>query len=337
MYEIESGISFESFPINLVKLQDEEKKYVEEAEFYSSVSNPRYKPHYEKLINRAKTRVIEGYVEKHHIVPKCLGGSNDKSNLVKLTAEEHYVAHQLLVKMLPENKKLIHAAILMTSKSCDLKRSKNKSYGWLKKLRNESLIGHEVSEATRIKISKGHLGRVNGPRSEETKNKISESNKGRIVSESHRKAVAEANKRRIVSEESKNKRRETMKGFKHTEESKLKMSQSQRNIERKVLPETIARCYEMAKNNIGRKHTEESKAKLSKSLKNRVLSEEAKNNISKAVSEANRNRIITPEQRKTMSKSQTGRKASEETKAKRSASMKATLKRKREALLVEPV
>ena len=40
-----------------------------------------------------------GYFEKHHIIPKCLGGDNSKGNLVFLTAKEHYVCHHILTKM----------------------------------------------------------------------------------------------------------------------------------------------------------------------------------------------------------------------------------------------
>ena len=59
-----------------------------------------YQKIYNKLINRAKNRNIMGYVEKHHIIPKCLGGEDCKTNLVNLTPEEHYLAHQLLVKII---------------------------------------------------------------------------------------------------------------------------------------------------------------------------------------------------------------------------------------------
>lgn len=56
-----------------------------------------YNKVYNKLINKRKLDVItEGYCEKHHIVMKSMGGSNDKSNIVKLTAREHYIAHLLL-------------------------------------------------------------------------------------------------------------------------------------------------------------------------------------------------------------------------------------------------
>jgi hypothetical protein len=47
--------------------------------------------YYFSIVNRALSRVVgDMYVEKHHIIPKSLGGSNDKSNLVKLTAKEHF-------------------------------------------------------------------------------------------------------------------------------------------------------------------------------------------------------------------------------------------------------
>lgn len=84
-------------------------------------------------MNRAKSRNIAGYVERHHIHPKCLGGNNNKSNIVKLTPEEHYLAHQLLVKMYPTNDRLVYAAMMMTvSSSTNILRS-NKRYGWLKR------------------------------------------------------------------------------------------------------------------------------------------------------------------------------------------------------------
>lgn len=38
------------------------------------------------------------YCEAHHIIPKSLGGNNSKSNLVRLTAREHLIAHALLLK-----------------------------------------------------------------------------------------------------------------------------------------------------------------------------------------------------------------------------------------------
>lgn len=67
-----------------------------------------------KAINR---KFVEGYTEKHHILPKCLGGDNHKSNIVILTGREHYIAHFLLVKIYPKNAKLKYALWMMVNGS----------------------------------------------------------------------------------------------------------------------------------------------------------------------------------------------------------------------------
>lgn len=64
---------------------------------------------YNSLIDRAKNRTLEGYKESHHIVPKSIGGSNAYTNLVDLTAREHFLAHWLLVKIHPKEFKLLCA------------------------------------------------------------------------------------------------------------------------------------------------------------------------------------------------------------------------------------
>lgn len=65
-----------------------------------------------KLKNRMKGS--DDYFEEHHIVPKCLSGSDDKENLVLLTAKEHYIAHHLLHKHYKENKSLFLAYHFMS-------------------------------------------------------------------------------------------------------------------------------------------------------------------------------------------------------------------------------
>ena len=92
-----------------------------------------YQRHYNLLIEKAQQRTTDLYTERHHIVPRCMGGTNDKDNLVALTPEEHYVAHQLLVKMYPDNRSLVHAAIMMIPKSHTNIHRSNKMYGWLKR------------------------------------------------------------------------------------------------------------------------------------------------------------------------------------------------------------
>ena len=100
---------------------------------------------YENLIKRAKSRITSAYTEKHHIIPRCMGGSDSTENIVHLTPEEHYVAHQLLVKIHPTNQSLIYAANMMCSANDthrqDGQGRNNKLYGWLK--RRLSLAAHQ--------------------------------------------------------------------------------------------------------------------------------------------------------------------------------------------------
>jgi hypothetical protein len=60
-------------------------------------------------------RELDCYTERHHIIPLCMGGSDDKENLVTLTAREHYIAHLLLTKCSSAEYrgKLLHAYMMM--------------------------------------------------------------------------------------------------------------------------------------------------------------------------------------------------------------------------------
>lgn len=92
-----------------------------------------YQYHYDLLIDRAKNRILEGYSEKHHVIPRCLGGSDESHNIVVLTAREHFIAHLLLIKIYPENRSLIHAAVMMCMGQSERKIN-NKMYDYLRNL-----------------------------------------------------------------------------------------------------------------------------------------------------------------------------------------------------------
>jgi hypothetical protein len=72
---------------------------------------------YNQIISRAKslnrTRK-NGRFEKHHIIPRCKGGTDDKENLVLLTPKEHYICHHILHKHYSDDKYLFLAYHLMT-------------------------------------------------------------------------------------------------------------------------------------------------------------------------------------------------------------------------------
>jgi len=62
-----------------------------------------YQKAYDRLVQKNHTFSEGEYFETHHKVPKSLGGTDDASNLVNLTAREHYIAHLLLVKITEQN------------------------------------------------------------------------------------------------------------------------------------------------------------------------------------------------------------------------------------------
>lgn len=94
-----------------------------------------YQKIHDAIINRARYRPVpSGYTERHHIKPRCMGGTDDADNLVYLTPEEHYIIHLLLTKIYPNDIKLSYAAIKMTVKpKTKICNRNNKLYGWLKR------------------------------------------------------------------------------------------------------------------------------------------------------------------------------------------------------------
>lgn len=99
-----------------------------------------YQSIYNNLISRAQIRCPYSNIlyEKHHIIPKSLGGSDDPVNLVKLTLREHFVAHRLLVKIHAGNSnnltKMVHALWWMCK---------------TKAMQDKSIVGSHAYEAAR--------------------------------------------------------------------------------------------------------------------------------------------------------------------------------------------
>lgn len=102
-----------------------------------------YRSHYERLMERARHRTLSGYVEVHHVMPHCMSGGEEKDNLVQLTPEEHFVAHQLLHKMHPNISGLAFALMSMTGNPHG--QRSNKLYGWIR--RKISLAASETRKA----------------------------------------------------------------------------------------------------------------------------------------------------------------------------------------------
>jgi hypothetical protein len=141
-----------------------------------------YQKIYNQIIEKAKNRMLEGYKEKHHIIPKCLGGNNDKDNLVELTAREHFLCHMLLCEIYPNENKLKHALFLMAIGKQKIKEKTyvigSRVYERLKIEYSQMLTGKKQSQKTRDKKSKSMKGKIV---SNKTKQKISETNSGREI------------------------------------------------------------------------------------------------------------------------------------------------------------
>lgn len=211
-----------------------------------------YLMHYNALIDRAKARSLDGYVERHHVVPKCMGGTDDLSNIVCLTPEEHFVAHQLLVKINPGEKKPIYAAWAMTRGSA----RNNKKFGWLKRLRSEAQRGTKLSE--------------------EARQKISMSRRGQKLSPERAAALHEARRNTAVTDETKLLLSKALTGKPKSKEHREALSASRRNMQ--YTPE----LREKLAANRGKKLNEKQYFAFVLSNKGKTLSDEQKAKISEA-------------------------------------------------------
>lgn len=71
---------------------------------------------YEALIEKRRKEPLNrdvAYCERHHFIPRCMGGGNEAWNLVYLTAKEHFIAHHLLHKISPTDQRLLAALLAM--------------------------------------------------------------------------------------------------------------------------------------------------------------------------------------------------------------------------------
>lgn len=129
---------------------------------------------YEKIYNSLiESRMLlknirnesEDYFENHHAIPRCLEGSDNKSNIVRLTAREHFIAHAILVKIHPTNKKITNAFIGMKRNKTGYRYINSKIYEQLKKYwkATHSGVNHHLyqkthSDEAKVKISNAKKG-----------------------------------------------------------------------------------------------------------------------------------------------------------------------------------
>lgn len=103
----------------------------------------KYTKWYYSIISNARLRNSNKNTEKHHIIPRSLGGSNQLDNLVQLTQREHFICHQLLIKMLSGEPryKMSHAAWRLAHQKGQ--KISSRQYRNLKLLRSAEMTGRK--------------------------------------------------------------------------------------------------------------------------------------------------------------------------------------------------
>lgn len=247
--------------------------------FIKPFEKEKYDDYIKRILSlRDNIKIDNVYMERHHIVPKCIGGNNNDENLIYLFPEEHYYAHKLLALENPDSQSLSAA-------------------WWMMSHINNNYIDEEeynLSRINRIKILQITMSGENNPmygkkgelcpsygitRSDETKEKISKSKLNKPLSEEHKKAISNGSIHRSLSEEEKNNLMESwwlwyenggkeilsknmsgeknpMYGKHHTKEWKEYMS---KNFSGENAP------------NYGKHFSEETRKKISEAAKNRVV------------------------------------------------------------------
>ena len=147
----------------------------------------KYTTWYYNIITGAKSRDVspDTYVERHHIIPRALGGLDSVENLVRLTAKEHFICHLLLTKMLDgqAKHKMIYAANRMLSgNNCQNRyRTTSNIYQYIKsqasKARSLEQRGVPQTEASNQKRAATLRGRTTYQRTAETIRRLKETKK----------------------------------------------------------------------------------------------------------------------------------------------------------------
>lgn len=168
-----------------------------------------YERIYNQIIERAKNRILISYKETHHIIPRCMNGTDKKENLVNLTAREHFICHLLLTRIHPNHKGLRLAIWHM----CNAKRSYQGRYKPNSRLyemirteyrehikgENHPAYGRKNSDEVKLKMSKiakerfkDSSGTFKGKlHSQETKNRLSEIGKNWKPSDYQKQKIKE--------------------------------------------------------------------------------------------------------------------------------------------------
>lgn len=236
-----------------------------------------YEKQYFDLIEAAKssnrTKKDGIYYEKHHILPKSLGGTDNEENLVLLTAEEHYNAHYLLWMFKP-CKQTAYAFYMMNTmisttqdriKNAELFKIAREAFNFYNRQPRKKQSREQVEHRRKLNTGK--------KRTDETKQKMSDSMKKFYENETENdkklriKKVSEKTKKAMWRKDIREKYLNAINSDEVKQKHKKSINEYWSNTENhKKLSEACK----------GRKLSEETKKKISETQKGKKLSDEEK-------------------------------------------------------------
>jgi hypothetical protein len=198
----------------------------------------KYKKWYDMIIENAKSRELDGYKERHHIIPKCIGGSNNKENLIDLTAREHFICHWLLTKCTTET-------------------------FYKKKMQNA--LGKFVQQNSKQKRN------LTSRQFDVARSAIAEANSNRVYTKEMRQKISEAN----IGRTPWNKGRVGLQEYSETAKEQLKQLYSNKSFEERYGEERAAEIKEKISTSktgvsagmLGKTHSAETRKKMSENMK----------------------------------------------------------------------
>lgn len=268
------------------------------------------------LDTRGRFACDDEYHERHHIIPRCMNGPDNKSNLIDLYAREHFEAHRLLALENPDNYQLVYAWWNMAHTNKAGQRDYEVTAEEYEKARiaasyvqkekfaipeNHPMFGKHHTEETKKKIADSNKGKVV---SEESREKMSKAQKGKTYSDEYKKHMSEVLTGRIVSEETKEKISNALTGREFSEEHKNKLSEAMK----KIWEDEQYRQEHSGENHplfgrgdqnpmFGKHHSDESRKKISDAAKERFSNPENCSNYGKHLSDETKQKLREVQQR----------------------------------------
>lgn len=168
------------------------------------IYSKKYYTKYQQIVKHYKdldlNKLNDLYTESHHILPKCMGGSDTEDNLVRVPARVHFLLHWMLYRIYRTSEMACAWNMMCsispdhtnryTSKSFEYSRKVSASFASARMKGNKLFLGKQHTKESKSLLSQAGKRRTH---SDETKLKISKAGIGRIHTEETKKKIALSN------------------------------------------------------------------------------------------------------------------------------------------------